>query len=70
MTLYTVMPPELIWEGFWKDTGAYQDIRVGGLLLQVRPTGPRCGTIVRLLDCPLEAYLNPMYAPGSEIEWT
>ncbi|WP_220457921.1 YlzJ-like family protein, partial [Paenibacillus polymyxa] len=40
------------------------------LLMQVQPLESRRGIIVRLLDCPLDAYLNPRYGPGQIIEWS
>ncbi|MET3207759.1 UNVERIFIED_CONTAM: hypothetical protein ABIC26_000695 [Paenibacillus sp. PvR008] len=70
MTLYTVMPMEMVWEGMWKEAEAFAEVRVDGLLMQVQPLESRRGIIVRLLDCPLETYLNPRYEPGQVIEWS
>lgn len=70
MTLYTVMPMEMVWEGMWKEPEVLAEVRVNGLLMQVQPLESRRGIIVRLLDCPLEAYLNPSYEPGQVIEWS
>ncbi|MCC3381290.1 YlzJ-like family protein [Paenibacillus farraposensis] len=70
MTLYTVMPMEMVWEGMWKEPEALAEVRVDGLLMQVQPLESRRGIIVRLLECPLEAYLNPRYEPGQVIEWS
>lgn len=67
MTLYTVMPPEQIWSGMWKEDEGTQDVRINGILMQVRPTSGNEAVIVRLLDCPLEAYLEPGHLPGSVI---
>ncbi|WP_220457916.1 YlzJ-like family protein, partial [Paenibacillus polymyxa] len=35
MTLYTVMPMELVWEGMWKEAEELVEVRVDGLLMQV-----------------------------------
>lgn len=69
MTHYSIVPMELVLEGMWRETGPLQEIRAEGCLIQVRAEGERKGTIVRLLDCPLDAYLNPKLSPGTEIEW-
>ncbi|MDO7905772.1 YlzJ-like family protein [Paenibacillus sp. JX-17] len=70
MTLYTTMPDEYIWQGMWKEPRPAQEIRYAGMLMEVRPveSDHRKLEIVRLLDCPLEAYLNPAWAPGQWIE--
>lgn len=64
MTLYTVMPPELLWSGMWNEEDT-REIRMNGLLMQVRPVNENEAVIVRLLECPLDAYLNPANMPGS-----
>ncbi|MFM9277257.1 YlzJ-like family protein [Paenibacillus jiagnxiensis] len=69
MTHYSIVPMELVLEGMWKEAGPLQEISAEGCLIQVRSEGERKGTIVRLLDCPLDAYLNPKLSPGNEIEW-
>lgn len=65
MTLYTVMPPELLWSGMWNEGEDTREIKMNGLLMQVRPVNEHEAVIVRLLECPLEAYLNPTNMPGS-----
>ncbi|WFR61783.1 YlzJ-like family protein [Paenibacillus amylolyticus] len=67
MTMYTVMPPEQLWSGMWKEGEDTREIKMNGLLMQVRPVNDNEAVIVRLLDCPLEAYLDPANMPGSTI---
>ena len=66
-TMYTVMPPEQLWSGMWTEIEDTREIRMNGLLMQVRPVNDTEGIIVRLLDCPLEAYLEPANMPGSRV---
>ncbi|MDT0122331.1 YlzJ-like family protein [Paenibacillus sp. RRE4] len=66
-TMYTVMPPEQLWSGMWTEAGDTKEIRMNGLLMQVRPVNDTEAVIVRLLDCPLEAYLDPSNLPGSTV---
>lgn len=66
-TMYTVMPPEQLWSGMWTEAEETKEIRMNGLLMQVRPLNDTEAVIVRLLDCPLEAYLNPANLPGSTV---
>ena len=35
--------------------------------MQIRPVSESEAVIVRLLDCPLEAYLDPANMPGSKV---
>ncbi|AWB44357.1 hypothetical protein DCC85_09055 [Paenibacillus sp. CAA11] len=66
MTVYTIIPEEMLWEGH-EEQEVYTEMEVNGVLLQVRIEPDRRATIVRLLRCSLDDYLNPAYAPGSEV---
>ncbi|MGO4531446.1 YlzJ-like family protein [Paenibacillus sp. 2TAF8] len=66
-TMYTVMPPEQLWSGMWTEVADTKEIRMNGLLMQVRPVNETEAVIVRLLECPLEAYLDPANQPGSTV---
>lgn len=68
MSIYTIMPEETLWEGY-QEIESYKELELNnGVLLQVRiEPGQHVGTIVRLLRCGLEDYLNPAYAPGQEV---
>ena len=67
MTIYTSMPLELVFNGMNEQPGPYVDITLGDVRMQVEPISPGVGKIVRLLDCPLDAYLRPDLAPGTVI---
>lgn len=67
MTLYTVLPMEQIFEGAISYTQATQEVSIQGILMQVEPLEGGHARIVRLLQCPLNRYLDPAFAPGSII---
>lgn len=67
MTLYTTMPLELVLDGMQNDPGPFIEIEYNGMTMQVQPTAPGVGTIVRLLSAPLERYLSPEYTPGRTV---
>ncbi|ANS74056.1 hypothetical protein AWM70_05270 [Paenibacillus yonginensis] len=66
MSIYTIVPEEALWEGYETQEN-YVELELGGVLMQVRLEADHKATIVRLLRCGLEDYLNPAYAPGQEI---
>lgn len=68
MTLHTIMPLEAVWEeGYTQQDPA--EVRIQGMLMQVMPLDNSRAQIIRLLDCPLENYLNPSLAPGQIIRY-
>ncbi|MHA0856026.1 YlzJ-like family protein [Paenibacillus sp. CMAA1364] len=69
MTLYTIMPMDAIWEGSLKEPEPTVDIAIGSGLMQVIPIDHNRAQIVRLLNCPLDYYLNPVYSPGQMIQY-
>ncbi|MNE12167.1 hypothetical protein D3C76_165860 [compost metagenome] len=66
MTHYTIIPEELYWDNESVQQ-QYQEIEVSGILMQVRMDAGNQATIIRLLRCSLEDYLNPALAPGQQI---
>nr|WP_237690687.1 YlzJ-like family protein [Paenibacillus caui] len=62
------MPDEALWDGY-EAQESYTELEINGVLLQVRIEPDHRATIVRLLRCGLEDYLNPAYAPGNEIRF-
>lgn len=66
MTHYTILPEEAYWENA-ENQEAYGEIELNGVLMQVRMEVGNRATIVRLLRCQLEDYLNPELAPGRQI---
>jgi len=67
MTLYTVMAMEEVWEGAFNNYTATREVSVQGMLMQVEPMEEGRARIVRLLNCPLNCYLNSAFSPGSII---
>ncbi|MNJ53343.1 hypothetical protein D3C77_487280 [compost metagenome] len=68
MTYYTIMPEDTYWED--KDVeDSYTEIQLGGVLMQVRMEQNNRATIIRLLNCTLNDYLNPAFAPGQQIRY-
>lgn len=68
MTLYTIMPLEAVWEK-QDEAGSSAEVRIQGVLMEVKPLEFNRVQIVRLLDGPLDSYLNPAYAPGQIIQY-
>ena len=66
MTHYTILPEEAYWEQP-ETAELYHEIEIGGILMQVRMEPGNRATIIRLLRCGLDDYLNPSYAPGAQI---
>ncbi|MNE85190.1 hypothetical protein D3C76_1421770 [compost metagenome] len=66
MTHYTIIPEELYWQNE-AEQQQYQEIEMSGILMQVRMDTGNTATIVRLLRCSLDDYLNPSFAPGQQI---
>jgi len=66
MTHYTILPEEAYWENA-ENQEAYGEIELNGVLMEVRMEAGNRATIVRLLRCQLEDYLNPELAPGRQI---
>lgn len=70
MTLYTVMAMEQVWEGAFSNYVATREVMVQGMLMQVEPMEDGRARIVRLLDCPLNRYLDSSFSPGAIITLT
>ncbi|MEC0240470.1 YlzJ-like family protein [Paenibacillus dokdonensis] len=68
MTLHTVMPLEAVWEK-QGEADPSAEVRIQGMLMEVRPLDFNRVQIIRLLDGPLDNYLNPAYAPGQIIQY-
>ncbi|WP_248926312.1 YlzJ-like family protein [Paenibacillus hamazuiensis] len=70
MIFYTPMPMDIVMEGFDKqEEPSYFEITLNGVHMQVQAINERQASIVRILSCELQDYLNPQYAPGKLIEF-
>ncbi|ASA22202.1 YlzJ-like family protein [Paenibacillus donghaensis] len=67
MIFYTVMPMEEIWEGAIHTSAPTMEVSVAGVVMEVEPLEQGRGRIVRLLQCPLDSYLNPALSPGAVV---
>ncbi|QGQ96288.1 hypothetical protein EHS13_16070 [Paenibacillus psychroresistens] len=67
MTMYSIMPMEVIFAGMDQQTYNYVEVVVGGIPMQVERVSVDQAKIVRLLSCRPEDYLNPLYNPGTMI---
>ncbi|SDT47201.1 YlzJ-like protein [Paenibacillaceae bacterium GAS479] len=65
MTLYTVVPLELVLDGVNLEREPWVERRIEGVLVQLEPISPGRGKVVRILDGPLESYLDPRFEPGA-----
>lgn len=69
MIVYTPLPQELIWEGYDKPPEYFWG-QIEGRTVQLERTGDTKARIVRLYSSDPLDYLNPLFAPGREIELT
>ncbi|MBY9081946.1 YlzJ-like family protein [Paenibacillus sp. HN-1] len=70
MIIYSIMPPEQVWEGAIQAPPSCREVLIQGILMQVEPLDEGRGKIVRLLNCPLNRYLDSGLAPGTIINLT
>lgn len=69
MTIYTCMPLETVLNGIDAKRENLHEVWVGGIHMQVEAVAPGIGRIVRLLQCDLHHYLDPMLAPGAIVHY-
>ncbi|MBO7746594.1 YlzJ-like family protein [Paenibacillus sp. MWE-103] len=69
MTIYSVMPLELVLDGIRQQPGPYLTVQAGDVRLQIEAVAPGIGRIVRLTDGPLDAYLRPELTPGTLVAY-
>jgi hypothetical protein len=67
LTLYTIMPLELVLDGVQSEPGPFVEVTIQGVTMQIMPTAPGIGRIIRLLSAPLDYYLRSEYTPGQTI---
>ncbi|MBM7854462.1 hypothetical protein JOC37_000835 [Desulfohalotomaculum tongense] len=69
MILYTPMQLELVLEGLEEQSNANQrEINVGNATLVVEDKGFGRAQVVRLISTDPQDYLNPDFAPGTEVQ--
>ncbi|MGO4500467.1 YlzJ-like family protein [Paenibacillus sp. 2RAB27] len=69
MIHYSVIPMEVIFEGFDAFSPQYLEVEVDGFMMQIEPLSGYQARIVRLYSCNPQDYLNELYTPGSIISY-
>jgi hypothetical protein len=69
MIHYSVIPMEVIFEGYDSFSPAYIDIQQDGFMMQIEPLSGYQARIVRLYSCNPQDYLNDNYAPGTIVSY-
>jgi hypothetical protein len=68
MTLYTVMPLEVVMSGLEQMEQKNVDVVIDGIDVEVQPINHTQVAIVRIRSGNPQDYLNPKYMPGRIIE--
>lgn len=70
MIYSTILPYEIVWDGFTAlENKKYSEISFGHLTMVVEPISPTQAQIVRLISPNPYDYTDPRYAPGAIIEY-
>lgn len=69
MTLYTIMPDDVVWAGQEEFEPVYLDVEINGISMQVERVNDAQARVVRLYSGNVQDFLNPSYAPGSILEF-
>lgn len=69
MIHYTVLPLEMVMDGIDKMESNQMEIVVNGISMQVQPLNATQATIVRIISCNPQDFMNPQYSPGRVIEF-
>lgn len=65
--MYTIYPPEIIFEGYDSYTPNYLELQYEDSIVQVELLSATTGKIVRLISPVAGNYLNPRLQPGTII---
>ncbi|WP_341347829.1 YlzJ-like family protein [Paenibacillus sp. FSL H3-0469] len=68
MTFYTILPMEQVFEGALSYASPVQEITIQGMLMQVEMLDGGQAKVVRLLQCPLDKYLDAAFSPGAIVQ--
>jgi hypothetical protein len=64
------VPLELVLEGLYQERPATVEMMIDGRLCEVVPVDLNTVRLVRLLQCELDDYLNPLFTPGKTIRFS
>lgn len=67
--MWTIVPEEILWEGFAEETSSYVELtNSAGILLQVEPLDGNTGRIVRVISSEPNDYFRPDCQPGTVVD--
>ncbi|MFD2116769.1 YlzJ-like family protein [Paenibacillus yanchengensis] len=69
MVMYTIVSDQLL----FADDQPFEtsiEVQISGRTVAVTPIASGVGKVVRLIDCSLEDYLNPIFTPGNIIHYS
>lgn len=66
MILYTTIPVEQVLAGFEQKRDWYE-LDIDGVTAVIEAAGPDRGRIVRILSTDPNDFMNPRFAPGTEV---
>jgi len=67
--LHSILPEELVMEGFDKSDYSFCDVKIDGISMQVEFVDNTRARIIRLYSNDPNDFLNPRYAPGTVIHY-
>jgi hypothetical protein len=69
MTLYTIMPLEVVLNGLEQMEPCTVELMVKGVAVEVQPLNATQAAIIRIRSGNPQDYLNPDYTPGRVIDF-
>ena len=67
--IYTVMPPELVWEGFGVQEEELKRVELQEKAVWVRQLSFNQAKVIRLESSDPKDYLNPNFQPGAILDF-
>ncbi len=67
--MWTIVPDEVLWEGFDEDNREYIELtNANGVLMQIEPIGLNQGRVVRVISSEPNDYWRPECQPGALVD--
>jgi hypothetical protein len=70
MILYSIIPTEVIYQGFDQLNPQYEDIVMDGCSMQIERINENQAKIVRLYSVNPQDYLNTQFSPGTILTYS
>ncbi|PZE22395.1 YlzJ-like family protein [Paenibacillus xerothermodurans] len=67
--IHTVLPLDVVLDGMDQMAATSVEVVINGVTMEVQPINARQATIVRLLSCNPQDFLNPAHSPGTIIQF-